>query len=327
MSGSKRILVTGAGGFIGSHLVEQLVRQGEHVRALIHYNSAGRRGWLEDSPLAPEIDFVTGSIRDYDAVQRAGQGCSSIFHLAALVGIPYSYVSPQAYLRTNIEGACNVLESARVSGVEKVVLTSTSEVYGTVKEIPMNELHPVDCRSPYAASKAAADQLGLSYHRSFGLPVTIVRPFNTYGPRQSLRAVIPAIAAQLLRGDGTVQLGNLHPRRDFTFVEDTVGGFLKAAAADSLIGQIVHIGSGAAVSVSEILDQLSRLTGRPYTLQRDEARVRPALSEVDCLVCDNRKLRLSTGWQPLVSLDEGLRRAIEWLEPRMHNIRADEYSV
>ncbi len=207
MSASQRILVTGAGGFIGSHLAEQLVRQGKRVRAFIHYNSSGRRGLLEDSPLAAEIEFAAGSIRDYDAVHRASRDCGSIFHLAALVGIPYSYDSPQAYLRTNIDGACNVLESARANGTENVIVTSTSEVYGTVKEIPIDELHLVDCQSPYAASKAAADQLALSYHRSFGLPVTIVRPFNTYGPRQSLRAVIPAIAAQLLSGNGTVQLG------------------------------------------------------------------------------------------------------------------------
>jgi dTDP-glucose 4,6-dehydratase len=327
MSDSKRILVTGAGGFIGSHLVEQLVQNGERVRAFIHYNSAGRRGWLEESPFVSEIEFVAGSIRDYDAVHRATQGCSVIFHLAALVGIPYSYVSPQAYLRTNIDGAFNVLESARAAGVEKVVLTSTSEIYGAAKEVPMSELHPIDCHSPYAASKAAADQLALSYYRSFGLPVTIVRPFNTYGPRQSMRAVIPSIVAQMLSGDGVVQLGNVHPQRDFTFVEDTAGGFVAAAAADNLVGDVVHLGSGAAVSVSELVDQLGRLTGRAFTLNRDEARIRPAASEVDCLVCNNSKLRTTTGWQPLVTLEQGLRRTVQWLEPRLTSLRAKEYSI
>ena len=327
MSDSRRILVTGAGGFIGSHLVEQLVRKGERVRAFIHYNSAGRRGWLEESPYAPEIEFVAGSIRDYDAVHRAAQGCTIVFHLAALVGIPYSYVSPQAYLRTNIDGAFNVLESARATGAEKVVLTSTSEIYGAIKEIPMNELHPIDCHSPYAASKAAADQLGLSYYRSFGLPVIIVRPFNTYGPRQSLRAVIPSIIAQMLSGDGVVQLGNVYPQRDFTFVEDTAAGFLAAAKSDNLIGDVAHIGSGVAVSVNELVGHLGRLTGRAFTLNREEARVRPAASEVDCLVCDNSKLRMRTGWRPLVTLEEGLGRTVQWLEPRLISIRANEYSI
>jgi len=325
--GDSTILVTGAGGFIGSHLTEQLVRQGKLVRAFVHYNSAGHRGWLEESPLASDIEFAKGDIRDFDAVSRATQGCSVIFHLAALVGIPYSYVSPQAYLRTNIEGAYNVLESARMSGVERLVLTSTSEVYGNAREVPINELHLVNCQSPYAASKAAADQLGLSYHRSFGLPVTLVRPFNTYGPRQSLRAVIPTIIAQLLSGESAIDLGNLHPRRDFTFVEDTVAGFLAASAADSLIGEVVHVGSGTAVSVGELAAQLGRLTGHAFTFKLDQSRVRPAASEVDQLVCDNGKLRLNTVWQPAVTLDEGLLRTIQWLEPRLAEVRAKEYSI
>jgi dTDP-glucose 4,6-dehydratase len=211
--------------------------------------------------------------------------------------------------------------------VEKVVLTSTSEIYGSARAIPMDELHPVHCQSPYAASKVAADQLGLSYHRSFGLPVVIVRPFNTYGPRQSLRAVIPTVIAQVLSGNGAVELGNLHPRRDFTFVEDTAAGFLAAGGVDSLIGDVVHIGSGTDVSVNELADHVGRLTGRAFTLKRDESRVRPPASEVDRLVCDNRKLRIGTGWQPLVTLEEGLRRTIQWLEPRLGSVRAGEYSI
>jgi NAD dependent epimerase/dehydratase len=327
MSGSKPVLVTGAGGFIGSHVVEQLVQSGGHIRAFVRYNSDGRRGWLDNSPVGRDIECVSGDVRDYDSVLRAARGASTIIHLAALVGIPYSYISPQAYLRTNVDGAYNILEAARACDVERVVLTSTSEIYGTAKELPMNELHPVDCQSPYAASKAAADQLGLSYFRSFGVPVIIVRPFNTYGPRQSLRAVIPAIIAQLLTADGVVQLGNIHPERDFTFVDDTVSGLLAAATTPELIGEIVHIGSGAAVSVEGLCACLSRLTGRPIALQQDPARVRPALSEVDRLLCDNRKLRHSTGWQPRVTLDEGLRRTIAWLEPRLVQTRAAEYSV
>ena len=322
-----RILVTGAGGFIGSHLTEQLVRQGKLVRAFVHYNSAGHRGWLEESPVASDIEFAKGDIRDFDAVCRATQGCSVIFHLAALVGIPYSYVSPQAYLRTNIDGAFNVLESARAASVERLVLTSTSEIYGNAREIPINELHPVNCQSPYAASKAAADQLGLSYQRSFGVPVTLVRPFNTYGPRQSLRAVIPTIIAQLLSGDSAIDLGSPDPRRDFTFIEDTVAGFLAVSAADSLIGEVVHIGSGTDVSVGELASQLGRLTGRAFKLKLDQSRVRPAASEVDQLVCDSGKLRLRTGWQPVVTLEEGLRRTIQWLEPRLAKVRAREYSI
>jgi dTDP-glucose 4,6-dehydratase len=327
MTHSNRILVTGAGGFIGSHLSEELVRQGNRVQAFLHYNSLGRRGWLEESPLASDIEFVAGDVRDYDALRRAAEGCAVIFHLAALVGIPYSYFSPQACLRTNVEGTLNILEAARANGVEKVILTSTSEVYGTARDAPMSETHLVDCHSPYAASKTAADQLGLSYHRSFSLPITIVRPFNAYGPRQSLRAVIPTIIAQMLKGGGVIQLGNLYPQRDFTFVDDTVSGFLAAAASRSLAGQVVHIGSGSAVSVSELADLVSRLTGRTFALKRDDARVRPAASEVDRLICDNRKLRLNTAWQPLVSIEEGLRRTIEWLEPRLDTVRAEEYSI
>jgi len=327
MNESRPVLVTGAGGFIGSHVVEQLVQRGSRVRAFVHYNSDGRRGWLDNSAAAREIECVNGDIRDYDSVLRGAEGASAIFHLAALVGIPYSYISPQAYLRTNIDGAYNVLEAARACSVERVILTSTSEIYGTAQELPMNELHPIDCRSPYAASKAAADQLGLSYFRSFGVPVTIVRPFNTYGPRQSLRAVIPSIIAQLLTGDGVIRLGNIHPERDFTFVDDTVSGFLAAAAAPDLSGEVVHIGSGAAVSVQEISACLSRLTGRTIALKQDPARVRPALSEVDRLLCDNRKLQHITGWQPRVTLDEGLLRTIAWLEPRLLQIRAAEYLV
>ena len=327
MSQAQTVLVTGAGGFIGSHLTEELVRRGHRVRALIHYNSAGRKGWLEESALRDQVDFVSGNVRDYDSVLRAAQGCSQVFHLAALVGIPYSYVSPHAYLRTNLDGAYNILEVARVGGIENVILTSTSEIYGTAKELPMSEQHPIDCQSPYAASKASADQLGLSYSRSFGVPVTIVRPFNTYGPRQSLRAVIPVIVAQLLQGDGLVQLGNIYPQRDFTFIDDTVRGFLAAAGVPEFAGQVVHIGSGAAISIEALALRVGELIGRRIRFSEDTTRIRPAASEVDRLQCDSRKLQAATGWRASVSLDDGLRRTIAWYQTRLERVRPGEYVI
>ncbi len=323
---AEKILVTGAGGFIGSHLAEHLVHQGHQVRAFIHYNSAGRRGWLDSSPCASAIEFVSGDIRDFDAVHRATEICSTIFHLAALVGIPYSYVSPHAYLRTNIDGGYNVLESARLRGVQKVVITSTSEIYGTAQRCPMDETHPVNCQSPYAASKAAADHLALSYHRSFALPVTIVRPFNTYGPRQSTRALIPTVVTQILANRDAIELGNLYPERDFTFVEDVVRGFASAAQGE-FDGDCVHLGSGESIAVGDLANLIARLMGRSISIAQERERSRPDTSEVDRLVCDNTKIRSRTGWQPAIKLDEGLNRTIAWIEAHQSGYRADEYGV
>ena len=235
-------LVTGAAGFIGSHLVELLVEQGQTVRAFVRYNSSGARGWLDALPCKDRIEVVAGDVRDYDAVLRAMNGCDTVFHLAALIGIPYSYVSPLAYIRTNVEGTYNVLEAARVLGVGQVLVTSTSETYGSAQYVPIDEKHPLVGQSPYSATKIAADQLAISYHRSFGLPVKIVRPFNTYGPRQSARAVIPTIITQILAGAREIKLGSLHPTRDLTHVKDTVRGFLEINKASRLMGEVTNIG-------------------------------------------------------------------------------------
>lgn len=317
-------VVTGAGGFIGSHLCEHLVRGGFRVRAFVHYDSAGTRGWLDHSEIAADLEFAAGDVRDHDSVRRALQGTDVVFHLAALVGIPYSYVTPQAYVRTNVDGALNVLEAAREHGVARVVLTSTSEVYGSALHAPMDESHPVRSQSPYAATKAAADQLGLSYHDAFGVPVAIARPFNAYGPRQSDRALIPAVIAQLHEGE-RVRLGNLHPTRDFTFVDDVVRGFAAIAACDALVGEAVHVGSGTEHAVGDVVRTIARLMGRNVVVDVDDERRRPATSEVDRLLCDASKLRAATGWCPEVDFETGLRRTIDWMDARRAHFRPREY--
>ncbi len=320
----KRAVVTGAGGFIGSHLAEHLVRSGFRVRAFVHYRATGTRGWLDESELAPEIEFVAGDVRDHDSVRRLIEGADVVFHLAALVGIPYSYVTPQAYVRTNVDGVLNVLEAAREHGVERLVLTSTSEVYGTARRVPMDETHPVRSQSPYAATKAAADQLAFGYHASFEIPVVIVRPFNAYGPRQSDRAIIPSVVAQLQAGD-RVRVGNLHPTRDFSFVEDVVRGFVAIAEADALVGEVVHVGSGVEHSVDELVRMAARLMGRSAVVEVEEERLRPVASEVGRLLCDATRLREATGWSPRVDFETGLARTIEWMEARRDRFRPGEY--
>lgn len=321
---SRRVLVTGAAGFVGSHLVERLAAGGCRVRALVRYTSSGTRGWLDE--LAPElaVECVAGDVRDHDSVTAAMRGCDVVFHLAALIGIPYSYVTPLAYVRTNVEGTLHVLEAARALGTARVVVTSTSEVYGTARTLPIDESHPPGARSPYAASKTGADELALSFHRAFGLPIALARPFNVYGPRQSDRALVPTIATQLLAG-GPVRLGNLAPTRDYTYVADTVRAFEAIAACDDLVGEVVHIGSGAEIGVGALAGRIARLAGRELRLESDPARARPASSEVDRLCCDSAKLRAATGWRPEVTLDEGLARTIAWLAPRLGRYRVGEY--
>ena len=323
---ARRILVTGAGGFIGSHLVESLVERGCRVRAMVRYTSGGGRGWLDDAPAAADVEFAAGDVRDHDTVRAAMTGCDVVFHLAALIGIPYSYVSPLAYVRTNVDGMLNVLEAARALGVARVVVTSTSEVYGTAQYCPMDEAHPVHCQSPYAATKAGADQLAISYHRSFGLPVAIARPFNVYGPRQSDRALIPTIATQLLAG-GPVRLGNTNPTRDFTYVVDTARALTAVAGAERLVGEAANIGSGDEISVAALAELVGRVAGRDATIERDDDRVRPGTSEVQRLCCDSTKLRSLTGWRPATPLEDGLRRTLEWIEPRLARFRIREYRV
>lgn len=319
-----RAVVTGAGGFIGSHLTEHLVRSGLRVRAFVHYNAAGTRGWLDGSDVAVDLEVFAGDVRDHDSVRRALDGADVVFHLAALVGIPYSYVTPQAYVRTNVDGALNVLEAAREHGVARVVLTSTSEVYGSARQVPMDETHPVRSQSPYAATKAAADQLALSYHHAFGVPVVIARPFNAYGPRQSDRALIPTVIAQLQAGQ-RVRLGSLTPTRDFTFVDDLVRGFVAIAGADALVGEWVNVGSGHEHAVGDVVQTVARLMGRSAVVESQPERQRPAASEVGRLLCDAAKLRAATGWQPEVAFEDGLRRTIEWMDARRTHFRPGEY--
>lgn len=320
-----KVLVTGAGGFIGSHLAERLLQCGHVVRAFIHYNSRGDWGWLEQSPCRNQLEIVAGDIRDFDSVFLAARGCSKIFHLAALIGIPYSYDSPLSYIKTNIEGTYNILESARMLECEKVVVTSTSETYGTAQFVPITEEHPLVGQSPYAATKIAADQLAISYHRSFGMPVTIVRPFNTYGPRQSARAIIPTIAMQILSGNKTLRLGNIAPTRDLTFVHDTIEGFIKISDADQLTGQVTNIGSNSEISIGDLARKIAEICSREVEITIEADRIRPDRSEVERLCCDNRKIMQYTDWRPAFSLDQGLRATMGWIGEHLDQYKTDLY--
>lgn len=324
-----KILVTGAGGFIGSHLVELLVQRGYQVSGFFQYSSHGSLGWLERSRARKHIHVIMGNISDFDSVRAAVRDHDMVFHLAALIGIPYSYVSPKAYIRTNIEGTYNVLESVRRSEVGKLLVTSTSEVYGSAQYTPIDEAHPLVGQSPYSATKIAADQLAVSYHRSFATPVTIVRPFNTYGPRQSLRAIIPTVICQALEGPPTIRLGNLDAVRDFNFVEDTVNGFLQiATCADNTAGEVINIATQTAVSVRELVAMVAELLGHAIRASEDVARIRPAGSEVDRLLGSNEKIRRTTAWQPQYNLRAGLEKTLVWFkENRSHYNDAREYHI
>lgn len=313
--GGITVLVTGAGGFIGSHLVERLTELGVHVRAMVRYNSAGSAGWLDHSPIRQDIDVVFSNVEDRDGLRKAVRGVDAVFHLAALIGIPYSYDAPDSYVRTNIVGTLNVLQAARDEQVGRVVHTSTSEVYGSAAFVPMTEEHPLRGQSPYSATKISADKLAEAFHRSFGLPVVTVRPFNTYGPRQSERAVIPAIVAQVAGGQ-RLRLGNLRPTRDFTYVTDTVDGFIRAIEHDQAVGSVVNLGTGTEVSIGDLAHTIMAKLGRTVAIEAEEERIRPAGSEVDRLCADNARARALLEWQPRVSLDEGLDRTIDWLAGR-----------
>jgi NAD dependent epimerase/dehydratase len=306
------VLVTGADGFIGSHLAEMLVRQGRKVTALVQYNSFNSWGWLDASPLSDDMEVVAGDIRDPHFCQSLAARIDVIFHLAALIPIPYSYRAPDSYVDTNIKGTLNICQSALTHSVRKLIHTSTSEVYGTAQYVPMDEQHPLCAQSPYSATKIGADAIAVSFHRSFNLPVTIARPFNTFGPRQSARAVIPAIISQLLSGVEEIQLGDLAATRDFTFVEDTCRGFLAVADMDNSCGEVFHIGSNREVSVGDLVSLLSELVGVNAKAVLDPNRLRPDRSEVRRLRCDYKKLREATGFAPEVTLKEGLRRTVDW---------------
>lgn len=309
---NKKILVTGADGFIGSHLVETLVAAGHDVRAFTLYNSFGSWGWLDGA--SPEvqqaIEIFSGDIRDPNGVRTAMQGCDVVLHLAALIAIPYSYHSPDTYIDTNVKGTLNVVQAARDLGVERVVCTSTSEVYGTARFVPITEDHPLQGQSPYSASKIGADSLALSFHAAFGTPVTVLRPFNTYGPRQSARAVIPTVISQIAAGARQIRLGALHPTRDFTFVTDTARGFLQAAACDALVGQATNIGSGFEVSIGETARLIAEVMGVDIEIECDARRLRPDASEVERLFAGTAKAEAEMAWAPAFGGKEGFRRGL-----------------
>lgn len=323
----KKILVTGAGGFIGSHLTELLVQKGYDVKAFVHYNSSNKWGWLDSSSVKNDVEVITGDIRDMDSVFAAMQGCDSVFHLAALIGIPYSYVSPQAYIKTNIDGTYNILQSARQQGVEKIMVTSTSETYGTAQYVPIDESHPMVGQSPYSATKIGADQLAISYYKSFDLPVKIVRPFNTYGPRQSARAIIPTVISQILSGKTELNLGNLTPTRDLTFVKDTANGFLQIALAEGLFGEITNIGMSEEITIGDLVKLIAELIGTEVEIRSDEQRIRPDKSEVERLFCNNSKILANTQWTPAYTLESGLTETIEWIKNNLSYFKTDIYNV
>ena len=323
----KQVLVTGSGGFIASHLCERLARDGVRTRALVHYNALGRRGWLDHSPLAGEMDIVAGDITDRDSVRRAMEGVEVVFHLAALIAIPYSYQAPASYLNVNAGGTLNVLQAARDSGGPLVVHTSTSEVYGSARHIPITEDHPLQGQSPYSASKIAADKMVEAFHCSFDLPVVTVRPFNTYGPRQSARAIVPAIIAQCLSGAPVIRLGALSPTRDLNYVDDTVSAFVAAATHRVAVGRAIHFGSGMEVSVGDLARRLIAMTGSDAVVEEDAKRLRPEKSEVLRLVADASQARTLLAWAPQVDLDAGLERTIAWARDHLDRDRPGQYVV
>ncbi|GIO07340.1 NAD-dependent dehydratase [Brevibacillus reuszeri] len=314
----KRILVTGADGFIGSHLTEALIKQELDVRAFVNYNSFNSWGWLDSisDEIMSHVDVFTGDIRDPHGVKKAMDGCDVVLHLAALIAIPFSYHSPDTYVDTNIKGTLNILQAARELEVEKVVHTSTSEVYGTAKFVPITEEHPLQGQSPYSASKIGADQMALSFHHSFNLPVSIIRPFNTYGPRQSARAVIPTIITQIASGKTQIKLGSIYPTRDFNYVKDTVNGFISVAQSDQSIGEVINIGSNFEISIGETAQIIAELMGKEIEIVTEDQRLRPANSEVERLWADNTKAKRILGWQPTyaerVGFKSGLKETIDW---------------
>lgn len=326
----KKVLVTGAGGFIGSHLVEALARSGAEVTALIHYNALNSWGNLEALPaeILSNINVEAGDITDASFVRRLTDGNEVVFHLAALIAIPYSYVAPVSYVRTNVEGTVNMLEAARECGVRRFIHTSTSETYGTALYTPIDEGHPMQGQSPYSASKISADKMAESYYRSFGLPVVTVRPFNTYGPRQSARAVIPTIAMQLAAGESTLKLGALDPVRDMNYVEDTVRGFMLAAlAGEDCLGEVVNLGTGRGVTIGEVANKLMEISGRQVSIEEDRLRIRPDKSEVFTLIASNEKAKRLLNWEPSISLEEGLKRMYDYVCSNIDRYRVKEYNI
>jgi dTDP-glucose 4,6-dehydratase len=331
----RRVLVTGADGFIGSHLVESLVRSGIEVRAFVFYNAFNSWGWLDDcaADVRGHFEVFAGDVRDPHGVRHAMQQCDAVLHLAALIAIPYSYHSPDTYIDTNIKGTLNVVQAARDLGVSRIVHTSTSEVYGTARFVPITEDHPLQGQSPYSASKIGADQIALSFHSSFDTPVVVIRPFNTYGPRQSARAVIPSVIAQVASGRHRIQLGAMHPTRDFSFVTDTVAGFTAALHADGVVGEVINLGSGFEISIADTARSIAEVMGERIEVTLDEQRLRPAKSEVERLLASNEKARRVLNWSPqfagLDGFKRGLARTVEWFRvpANLARYKADAYNL
>ncbi len=324
-----KTLVTGAAGFIGSHLCEKLIEEGHEVKALIRYNSRNFWGWLEDSPVRKDVNVISGDIRDYDCVSKAVKGVDVVFNLAALISIPYSYEVQKAYVDVNINGTLNVLQAAIENGVRRVVQTSTSEVYGTAQFVPITEEHPVNPQSPYAASKSGADYMALTFYRSFNLPVVILRPFNVYGPRQSARAVIPTIITQILAGKKTIKLGSLHPTRDFTFVKDTARGFILAGTAESekAVGEVINVGSNFEISIGSLAVKIAEASGKDIKIVSEDKRIRPKESEVERLWASSDKAGKLLGFKTEYSFEKGLKETIEFLQKNIHLYKPDIYHV
>lgn len=325
----KKVLVTGAEGFIGSHLTEKLVQLGADVTALVQYNSFNNWGWIDtfDKEVLNSIKVETGDIRELDGMNRIIKGQEVVFHLAALIAIPYSYLSPMAYVRTNVEGTTNVLEACRSHDVQKIIHTSTSETYGTALYVPIDEKHPMQGQSPYSASKIGADKMAESFYRSFNMPIATLRPFNTYGPRQSARAVIPTIISQILAGKNEIKLGSLSPTRDFNFVKDTAEAFIKVAESDRTIGEVINAGSNYEITIGDTVKKIIDIIGKDVKIICDEERIRPEKSEVNRLWADNTKIKELTDWTPKYSIDEGLAETVAWIKENMKYYKPDIYNV
>lgn len=326
---NKLVLVTGAGGFIGSHLTEELVRAGHKVRAMVHYNFQNSWGWLESLPeeIMSAVEVFPADIADPFAVRQAIEGCAVVYHLAALIAIPYSYRAPASYVSTNVTGTLNILEACRTAKVSRLVHTSTSETYGTAQYVPIDERHPLVGQSPYSASKIAADKLAESYYLSFDLPVVTIRPFNTFGPRQSARAVIPTIITQALAGAQEIRLGALTPVRDMNYVKDTVRGFMAAATADAAIGRVTNVGTGDGISIGELAQLILDICNSSAKLSCESERIRPDKSEVMRLICDNTLARTTLGWQPQYSMRQGLEETIKWMQDNLHRYKSNIYNT
>lgn len=326
---NKKIFITGAEGFIGSHLLELLIKEGAQITSMVQYNSFNKWGWIDtfSKEIKDNMNIVLGDIRDFDGLNKIIRGNEIIFHLAALIAIPYSYQSPMAYVKTNIEGTLNVLESARVNGLEKIIHTSTSETYGTAEYVPIDEKHPLKGQSPYSASKIAADKIAESYFCSYNLPIVTARPFNTYGPRQSARAIIPTIISQILSGQKKIYLGDLTPTRDFNYVKDTARGFIEISKSDEVIGEVLNIGTGQEISMHDLVKKIIEIIGTEVEIIRDESRIRPQKSEVKRLLASNKKIIEKTNWKPEYTIEDGLEETINWIRNNMDIFKSNLYTV